>query len=57
MTYEEARKKRLRIETEHAIEAKTNGDTPRLRELNKKLTNAIFEEAHAKRDGRGVGES
>lgn len=54
MTYEEAKRRRLRIETEHAIEAKTRGDTPRLRELNRDLCHAIFEEAHARRDTAGT---
>lgn len=59
MTYEEAKRKRLRIEAAHRIEAEQCGnrnESPRLMELNKQLTSAIFEEAHASRDPRRVSQ-
>lgn len=60
MTYEEAKRKRLRLEAEHAHEmrgCKNFEESPHLMELNKALTHAIFEEAHASRDPRRISES
>lgn len=60
MTYEEAKRIRVKLEAQHRREAEQCGnrnESPYLMELNKALAHAIFEEAHASRDPRRISES
>jgi hypothetical protein len=53
MTYDEAHRRRQRLESEYRAEMRL-GQTQRLLDLNKQLTQAIFDEAHADREPRGA---